>query len=514
MRFTKKAMILYRGSLKSCNYRCGYCPFSKRRGSRMEYDRDREQWLRFVDSLVSAGEDGERPGQNLLAVGAVMVAPYGEALIHGWYWQGLGRLVSQGGLDCVGAQTNLSFPVRESMEEYRKAGGRGEKLRLWATFHPEMTSTEEFVAQCRRVGREGAALCAGVVGVPENLEIIRRLRQELPEDIYLWVNKMDGLRRPYTDGEIQAFGEIDPMFPRELAVVRADARQCGERLFVEADGSLRRCNISSLTEGNWYEGRGRQLFWDPSVCGRKRCSCYLAYGGRRDVMNQILFGPYPLFRIPRRARAVFLDIQGTLIPEGEKEIPAFARQDLELLSRRREDGEGWAFWGNVRLFFATTLPFREARRRCRDVWHLFSGGIFAGGGHVVLEEEPGQERREIFYFVDREWAKILRQEGPRLGARVLVYEEKGGVYKITLIRSRHRPWKEEEIRHLALTRGEDEGSRVRFFAEGSCLEVVSSQASKAQGVRTLCSWLGISPQEVVAAGDSGEDQEMMRLWGV
>ena len=59
MTFTK-ATILYRGSLKSCNYRCGYCPFSKRRGSRREYDRDREQWLRFVDSLAPAGDDGEK----------------------------------------------------------------------------------------------------------------------------------------------------------------------------------------------------------------------------------------------------------------------------------------------------------------------------------------------------------------------------------------------------------------------------------------------------------------------
>ena len=40
-------MILYRGSLKSCNYRCNYCPFSKHPRSERELLRDREQWFRF-----------------------------------------------------------------------------------------------------------------------------------------------------------------------------------------------------------------------------------------------------------------------------------------------------------------------------------------------------------------------------------------------------------------------------------------------------------------------------------
>ncbi len=525
--FTKKTMILYRGSLKSCNYRCSYCPFSKRRGSLSEWDRDREQWMRFVDSLVNCGNESGEQDPPLFGdraadgkrhrlpypAGAVMVTPYGEALIHDWYWQGLGRLSAAGGMDCVGAQTNLSFPVKESVETYRKAGGMTEKLRLWATFHPEMTSVERFTAQCRRVREEGAALSAGVVGAPENLEVIRRLRKELPEDIYLWVNKMDGARRPYTDQEIQAFSDIDPVFFRELAAVRADVSRCRDRLFVEADGSLRRCNIGPLLEGNWYDGQERQIFERPPVCGRRRCSCYLAYGGRDDVMNYVLFGVYPLFRIPRRAGAVFLDIQGTLIPEGESEIPVVTRRALEMISSRREDADGPSFRGRGKLFFATTMPVKEARRRCRDVWHLFSGGVFAGGGHVVLEQERGQEKREIFYPLDRKWVEILRREASGCRARVLVYEEKGQVYKITLLRPGHLPWKEEEMRALARKCDEDEEGRIRLFMEGNCLQAVSSQASKARGVRTLCGWLGIPPEDAVAAGDSGEDEEMMRLWG-
>ena len=158
---TEKHTVLYRGSLKSCNYQCSYCPFSKHRGSAREYDRDREQWFRFVESLV-----GDGPSALERSVGAVMVVPYGEALIHDWYWQGLGRLTAGARLDCAGAQTNLSFSVSRSLDLYRQAGGQAEKLRLWATFHPEMTDVQTFAEQCRKICQAGVSICAGAGGVP------------------------------------------------------------------------------------------------------------------------------------------------------------------------------------------------------------------------------------------------------------------------------------------------------------------------------------------------------------
>ena len=65
-------MILYRGSLKSCNYRCNYCPFSKHPMSRRELLRDKEQWDRFCLSLARRAEAME--------IHSLMVTPYGEAL--------------------------------------------------------------------------------------------------------------------------------------------------------------------------------------------------------------------------------------------------------------------------------------------------------------------------------------------------------------------------------------------------------------------------------------------------
>ena len=105
---------------------------------------------------------------------------------------------------------------------------------------------------------------------------------------------MDGMKRPYTREEQAAFLEIDPYFLRELAPVFADPKKCRERILVEGSAGIGICNIC----------------FPKRQCERRICSCYLAYGGRDDFMNQILFGPYSLFRIPRRPKAVFLISMG------------------------------------------------------------------------------------------------------------------------------------------------------------------------------------------------------------
>lgn len=281
-----KHMILYRGALKSCNYRCSYCPFSKHKGSEKELEKDRRQWLCFCESLK---EKAAR-----LDIHALLVAPYGEALLHSWYWEGLAYLSALPVMDAVGAQTNLSFSLKESLVSFVQMGGRVEKLRLWATFHPEMVRAADFAEKCQEVLAAGISLCVGAVGVPENIDLLRQLRKALPEEIYLWINKMDGLRRPYTKEEQEAFGKIDPFFYRELEVIRADAAQCAGRLFVESDGSLKSCNISPPMETNWYD---LQDTLPEPLCRRKRCSCFLAYGGRADLAERGAFGAYPLFRI-------------------------------------------------------------------------------------------------------------------------------------------------------------------------------------------------------------------------
>ncbi len=490
-------MLLYRGSLKSCNYHCSYCPFSKHRMSKREMERDKGQWERFCQSLSKhAGGLGIR---------AMMVVPYGEALVHPWYWDGLARLSREGFIDAVGAQTNLSFSVDNALRRFCEAGGQIRKLRLWATFHPEMAAIGEFVEKCRKLKETGISFCVGVVGDPSRLKEIQGLRQALPLGVYLWVNKMDGLGRPYSAEEEKVFRAVDPYFMRELALVCGDASQCRGRLFVEGDGRMRTCNISQFQEQNWYGWIGGEPAADgahsqlpPPVCGRKFCSCYLAYGGRGDMLNHVLFGPYPLFRIPRRAKAVFLDIDGTLLPKGRDTVPRQVVESLEALAKE------------ARLFFATTMPFQEAIRRCGEIRHLFCGGIFAGGAHLYLDQG---ERRDFFYYINEGVVGSLGRYKAKYRYQILVYRNRAQAYKVTLCRSRHAPWASQEAAELfvRLPAGSREG--LRYYIEGSCLQFVSVEADKEHGVSRMCRWLGISPEEAAAAGDAAEDTGMLSLCG-
>lgn len=485
----KELELMYRGSLRSCNYQCSYCPFSKRRSSDRELLKDREQWTKLLGRLEEGAEGG--------SIRSFLLVPYGEALLHPWYWEGLARISRLPGLRGVGAQTNGSFPVENSLELFCRAGGDLDRLRLWISFHPEMTSVEEFVKTCRQLHRAGVRLCVGGVGVPENLPVLKKLRRELPEELYLWINRMDGMRRAYTEEEAEAFRRIDPYFPRELAMVPADPEECQNRRFLTGDGRVEICNVS-------HKGKEGQ-------CVSKRCSCYLAYGGRAHFMNRILFGPEPVFRIPRRAKAVFLDICGTLLPgdearrgvagpraRGRERIPGWVRSGLEGLK-----GDG------IPLFFATTLPYGEAKRRCREIWPLFSGGVFAGGGHVVIRE--GGKVQETYYPMDRGVLSAAGSVREIYGGRLFTYRSKAGIYKVTLVREHGRLWGEAEVakaRELLL----EHEKGIRVFAEGECLEIVAEETSKAEGVRRICRQLGIRPEEAAGAGDGAEDQGMMELF--
>lgn len=493
---------VYRGSLKSCNYSCTYCPFSKHGMYKAELEKDKRQWFSFIQSYCrQAGKKGIR---------ALMVAPYGEALIHPWYWEGLAQASALSWTDAVGAQTNLGFPLGKMSRIFQSAGGVAAKLKLWATFHPQMVSVEEFVRQCARLADMGVGLSVGAVGVPENIQLLKYLKSRLPTGIYMWINKMDGIGRPYAPGEVQAFLEIDPYFYRELMPVAADASQCQGRLFAEAGGRRRLCNISAAIDGGWegfFEaGSGQNS--QPLSCGRKQCTCYLAYGGRENLQNRMLFGPYPLFRIPRRPKAVFLDIEGTLLPKqgqgcrGAKIDPGL-QAGLEALSK-----EGTA------LFFATTLPYKEARERCRKFWHLFHGGIFAGGAHAVWEKEGRKE--EFFYYLEEECLPCLLyldKMKSKFHFRIMEYKNGGRHYKITLLRPQHMAWGIQEAEEVARLLLDTAKGKVRYFTEGNCMQIVSARADKAAGVMLACKWLGISPKEAFAQGDSAQDARMMEICG-
>ncbi len=526
--------ICYRGSLKSCNYRCSYCPFSKRRASVQELEKDRQNFGRFCESIADRAAEFD--------IGAVFVVPYGEASIHRWYWEGLGRLAGLDSLERVGLQTNLSFSVeeclaifdlysgdanrengRESDRESDKetsekivrgiSGAARRKLRIWATFHPEMTDMETFVEKCHRLADSGVNLCVGAVGAPQNIPLLGRLRERLSPDLYLWINKMDGLGRAYTEEEKRAFLELDPFFGLECGSPAADAAMCSDRCFVEADGRIRACNIGRIKEGNWYQSEQEEIF--RPLCGKKRCSCYLAYGGRADFEGRQFFGAYPIFRVPKPYQAVFLDLDGTLVPEKHRgRLADSVRRKLLALREKRP------------VFLATSMPAEEVRRRLGEDLELFQGAVFASGAYVWMrtkeesgkadgsgEKRKGAAGREVIHPVDLKELPRLTELAAQCRAGVRVYRirgreadaERDTAYKITLVKRHNSVWQEQERQRAAeiLQTG-----TYRIFVEKNCLEIIAAHVDKGTGVREICGWLGIRPEEAIAVGNDREDRAM------
>lgn len=284
----------YRGSLKSCNYNCSYCPFSKNPSvSSEKLKRDEKDLVRFTDRILKFCEEHF----------AVMITPYGEALIHSYYIREMARLSLSPYVDFVGCQSNFSFSVSEILKMYEMCGGIMEKLRLWGTFHPEMILTEDFAEKCRRLYESRVSFSVGAVGIPEKIDEIRKLRELLPEGTYLWINRMEGLKRAYTDSEIKAFLKIDPYFFMELSENKSNKSACLDSVFVDADGTMKHCCLSGSEFGNLYEDdtedyKSEGVLKNP--CTRKRCSCFLAYCTQKKPELSAM-GKYPMFRIPSPA---------------------------------------------------------------------------------------------------------------------------------------------------------------------------------------------------------------------
>ena len=218
-------------------------------------------------------------------------------------------------------------------------------------------------------------------------------------------------------------------------------------------------------------------------------------------MNRIIFGEHPVFRITRRPRAVFLDIMGTLLPQEsavDGQIPAVVRAGLTGLKR-----EG------ALLFFATTLPYEKAMERCRQIRHLFSGGVFLGGAHVVLEGEAGGW--EQVQGLEEGCLSVLEGLRARMRCRVLAYRRGKELCKVTLLRPGAASWNGQEIKEVSDCLLSQRITKVRVFSERNCLQVAAEHATKENGVRLLCRRLGIRPGETVSAGDGEEDRGMPGL---
>jgi len=281
--------LLYRGSLTSCNYDCGYCPFAKRRDTRATMARDAAEVSRFV-AWVAQHEAPVR----------VLFTPWGEALVRRHYREAMLALAAMPHVTQVSLQTNLSGPLG-----WLAAAPEG-KISLWCTYHPDQTPLERFVSRCERLTDMGVRFSVGVVAMREHFPAIEAIRAALPANSHVWLNAFDR-RGPgyYTPADVEWLGRIDPWFRYSLSPGGSRGKACraGEDvLSVDGAGEVQRCHFVPLRLGNLYNDALSAMLKE-RACSRVKCDCFIGYAHRKDLPFYEDFGDGVLARIPVAARA-------------------------------------------------------------------------------------------------------------------------------------------------------------------------------------------------------------------
>lgn len=287
--------FLYRGTLASCNYRCPYCPFAKRRDSRATLARDARELARFVDWIAARGDVQPPPPPA-----DILFTPWGEALTRRPYQAALIRLSHLPGVARVAIQTNLSRAPRWL------GAAQADKISLWCTYHPGETALPGFLQRLAVADAQGARYSVGMVALPEHFAAIAALRQALPPQIYLWLNpyQRPGSDRPQTEiyrpQDIAWLTGIDPWFGHALRPRPSRNAPCraGESAWsVTASGHLRPCHFRSEDLGP-LPPPGHPMPPDPGPCNQDHCDCYIGYILRRDHPQATHFGLGALGRVP------------------------------------------------------------------------------------------------------------------------------------------------------------------------------------------------------------------------
>lgn len=272
---TDPLTILWRGSLSSCNYACGYCPFAKTKDSRAALDRDRAALDRFADWVAAQTRQI-----------SVLFTPWGEALIRDYYRQAITRLSQLPHVGTVAIQTNFSCDTKWLRDcDLSKAA-------FWVTYHPSEITRARFLAKIQDLEDHGARYSVGVVGDPAALDDIERLKDDLPPDAYLWVNAMTGRALRYSPQQITRLTQIDPLFELNIRPHASKGRACfaGETVVsVDANGNATRCHFIKTHIGNIYDPAFEEAL-TPRNCPAAYCRCHIGYSHLKDLDLRGLFG--------------------------------------------------------------------------------------------------------------------------------------------------------------------------------------------------------------------------------
>ena len=392
--------IYYRGKLNSCNYTCSYCPFGKK-SHLADTTQDEQAWNRFIAAIE------QWKGEPL----QLFIIPYGEALIHRYYRKGMMHLAALPQVAGISCQTNLSFPAKHWLDEIRVAPTVISKIRLWASFHPEMTSVEKFAHQIHILHHAGIQVCAGAVGNPSAKAVLNDLRNALLPDIYLFINAMQGLRAPLSQEDIQFFSQLDNLFEYDLKNAPAQWEVCAggrDNCFIDWKGDMYACPRSRVKIGNFYQGDGAVV---PLSCERKVCDCYIAFSNLNNHPLHRIMGEGAFWRIPDKPliTTVFFDVDGTLT-DSQGKVPESYANALRYMAQ------------SVSLYLATSLSVEQAKKKLgKALFDLFRGGVFADGGLLSYS-------RQIKCLPVKVYPEVYGES-----SKVTIHSYEGVVYKYSIL---------------------------------------------------------------------------------
>lgn len=460
--------IYYRGKLNSCNYTCSYCPFGKK--SHLAAIRQDEQaWNRFIGAIE------QWKGEAL----QLFIIPYGEALIHRYYRKGMMRLAALPQVAGISCQTNLSFPADEWLEELQTTPALISKIKIWASFHPEMTSVENFVRQLHTLYNAGIQVCAGAVGNPMAKSVLSDLRSALLPDIYLFINAMQGLKSPLSVEDIRFFTQLDNLFEYDLKNAMAQWDICSggrSTCFIDWKGDIFGCPRSQVKIGNLYQN---QMSDTLLPCQRKVCDCYIAFSNLANHPLHRIMGKGAFWRIPDKPfiTSVFFDVDGTLT-DARGKVPESYVHALRYIAKL------------VPLYLATSLSMEQARRKLgKTLFDLFEGGVFADGGLLVYAGQSLCMPVELLSGVCEDPIKIM------------AYDYEGQVYKYSMLVY------DKEQRKNILSRLKEKSYQV--FYKPPLITVIHKEVGKRKGVLHICKALAFPLDQVLVVGNSLKDWEMM-----
>ena len=277
--------VLYRGILKSCNYKCFYCPFKPGKESKAMRIKDHSMLVRFVQWIK----------ENTDFQFSILFTPSGEALLKSRYQQAIITLSHLPHVQKVAIQTNLSG----NLEWIKNTNCKN--LALWTTFHPDKVRRKDFLDKCQQLIALKIRFSVGMVGVRKYFESIKCMRDELPSSIYLWINAYKDISSYYSQQEIDWLTTIDPHFPINNMNHKSRGQYCkaGENVVsIDGYGQVWPCNFTRRSIGNIYKSNLKEIL-RKRTCENEFCNCYIGYVHLEYLKLIDLFGNGLLERIPK-----------------------------------------------------------------------------------------------------------------------------------------------------------------------------------------------------------------------